>query len=141
MQLPIPDRRFGLRFNITPLIDVVFLLIIFFLVSSHFVRSETAQEVELPEASQAQDDVAADARRLLITVTVDGRYHIAGRVVAAGDLREIFNRAKAQADGQLEIRIRGDRRVPYRQIEPLLLLCSEIGLTDVKFGVMQSGRS
>ncbi|MBM4074764.1 MAG: biopolymer transporter ExbD, partial [Planctomycetes bacterium] len=45
MRLPSTQIQRGLTFNITPLIDVVFLLIIFFLVASHFIRNETLEPV------------------------------------------------------------------------------------------------
>ena len=77
------SNRRGLRFNITPLIDVVFLLIIFFLVASHFVRSENAEPVDLPTASQAVAD-EEPAHRLTVTIRKDGSLFIGGKPVSGG---------------------------------------------------------
>ena len=56
MKIPTRTQDRGFAFNITPLIDVVFLLIIFFLVASHFIRNENVERIELPLASQGKDD-------------------------------------------------------------------------------------
>ncbi|MBT6848587.1 MAG: biopolymer transporter ExbD, partial [Planctomycetaceae bacterium] len=54
MQTPRYARSKETGFNMTPMIDVVFLLIIFFLVSSHLARQETQLELDLPEASSGE---------------------------------------------------------------------------------------
>ena len=72
MRLPTQNIQRGLQFNITPLIDVVFLLIIFFLVASHFIRNEQVEQVELPTATQGKDEDEA-ASRIVITVATDQR--------------------------------------------------------------------
>ena len=72
MRVPTQRERSGLRVNITPLIDVVFLLIIFFLVASHFIRSETREPVNLPEATQGEDEESENPRRLVVTVNREG---------------------------------------------------------------------
>ena len=73
----IPVRRTSqLRFNITPLIDIVFLLIIFFLVASHFVRSELQEPIELPAAREGESEPNEIARRLVITIDSANRYLI-----------------------------------------------------------------
>ena len=71
MKIPTRSGERGFAFNITPLIDVVFLLIIFFLVASHFIRNENVERVKLPLASQGKDD-EEPASRLVITVIPSG---------------------------------------------------------------------
>lgn len=51
MRVPTRRRDTGLKFDITPLIDIVFNLVIFFLVATHFVSSEARETVDLPAAS------------------------------------------------------------------------------------------
>ena len=69
MKVPVRPRQFGLSFNITPLIDIVFLLVIFFLIASHVARSESQEPVALPTATQKQDDVESLPDRLVVTIT------------------------------------------------------------------------
>ncbi len=93
------------RFNITPMIDVVFLLIIFFLVASYFVRSEQSREVSLPEASKGKPDDFSAQKRLTITVDKDGQLSIAGNVVSEDEiidrirllLRRLMKQVRRQA--------------------------------------------
>lgn len=133
MRVPTRPRSFGLRFNLTPLIDIVFLLVIFFLAASHFARSETAEAVELPEATQSEREDSA-RRRLVVTVTAEGTYRIGGRAI---DLAGLERRIAGDGRKLEEVRIRADRSVPYRLIEPILLSCAESGVHSVKFAVVR----
>ena len=56
MRVPTRPRQPGIRFNITPLIDIVFLLIVFFLAATHLTQNEKLEAVELPEASQNESE-------------------------------------------------------------------------------------
>lgn len=68
-----PQRRDDVELNITPLIDVVFLLLIFFMVSTTFER-ESEINITLPEASEEYTDTQAD--RIDITIDAQGRIYI-----------------------------------------------------------------
>jgi biopolymer transport protein ExbD len=136
MRLPSASIQRGLQFNITPLIDVVFLLIIFFLVASHFIRNEQVEKVELPTATQGRDEDEV-ASRILITVAADKRWMMGGK---AAPLEEIEQRLQFVAEqhgaGATELRIRADRSVPYSIVEPLLLAAARSGVTKVRFAVL-----
>jgi biopolymer transport protein ExbD len=137
MRIPTRGRQHGLRFNITPLIDVVFLLIIFFLAATHFVRSETFEPVELPEAVKAAEEEDEQPRRLVVTITADQKLHVGAREV---DLPAVENMVLAGSErdaADFEVRIRADRNVPYRAVEPIMLSCARSGVTRVKFAVIQ----
>ena len=125
-----------MRFNITPLIDIVFLLVIFFLAASHLVRVEATEEVDLPGATLAEDEAASPPNRLTITVDRDGGF-IVGGDANEPDVVEALIRTAAAADEPAEVRLRVDRSVPYSSIEPLLLTCAEAGVSDVKFAVLR----
>jgi biopolymer transport protein ExbD len=137
MRLPSAPRRLGLQFNITPLIDIVFLLIIFFLVASHFVRSENLEAVELPDATAAQEDKDAVPNRLTITIRADTTMKVAGRVISITELPTLL--AGMQTDQQKhepEIRIRADKSVQWKFIEPVMLECAKLGVLNVKYAVV-----
>ena len=136
MRLPRQNIQRGLQFNITPLIDVVFLLIIFFLVASHFIRNEQVQQVELPRASQGRDEEEA-ARRIVITVASDQRLMIGTQEVAIDELeRRLQLIAEQHGAGATELRIRADRTIPYSVVEPLLLAAARTGVNKVRFAVL-----
>jgi len=132
MRAPATNRGRSLRFNITPLIDIVFLLVIFFLVSTHFVNSEHREEVALPEATESDERPAAP-RRLVINVLVDGALRVNGRAVTIDDVRQLIAEEVAAGTDDYEVQIRGDRDVPYDKVEPLLLACAQQGVTRIGF--------
>ena len=140
MQIPTRSRQFGLRFNITPLIDIVFLLIIFFLVASHFVKSESHEPVDLPVTPGAKSDDEQQPRRVTITVKENGQMIVNGRTTPIAELSVLLTSLRAEERGaETEIRIRGDRRAKYRHFEPILLECAKVGLVNVKTAVMSTG--
>ena len=128
-----PQRRYG--FNMTPMIDVVFLLIIFFLVSSHLARQETRMQLELPVAQSADDDVRQDIPRVTINVKPDGTIWLAARTVSPEVLRQRLTAARQREGDQLEVRIRSSRTAPYSSVEPILLACTDSGIWNVTFAV------
>lgn len=143
MRLPSRGRGGGLKFNITPMIDVVFNLIIFFLAASHLARSEVVEQVDLPEAGTSQPEQSELQRRLILTITPDEKIHVSGNEYKLPQIEQLIvaERGEDAAKGRdFEVRIRTDRRVPYRTIEPLLLACARAGVSKVKFAVLPKER-
>jgi len=139
MRAPSNLGRGSLGFNMTPMIDIVFLLIIFFLVSSRLAQEEIQLELDLPKAASGRRPAKEDIRRVVIHVLpqeqTEGRIQVGSRVVTAEELTGLIDYESRQADGQLEVRIRSDRRVPYQVIEPILLACGRAGVWNVTFAV------
>jgi biopolymer transport protein ExbD len=123
--------------NMTPMIDVVFLLIIFFLVSSQLAQRETRIQVDLPTAGGGQADVSAAVPRLTLTLQEDGRIWLGGRRLRVEQLSEHLRADLARHGPELEVRVRCDRRVPYRQVEPLLASVVRAGVWNVSFAVLE----
>ncbi len=101
-----------MRFNITPLIDVVFLLVIFFLVATHFVQYDTAEAVELPQATTA-DGQSGTPRRLVVTITADEELLVKGEPVTLATIAQMIADDTQVRSADYEVRIRADQRVPY----------------------------
>lgn len=136
MRRPTIYKRSSIGFNMTPMIDVVFQLIIFFLLSSHLVKQESQMALPLPLASsgpQAVDDESSP--RLTINVLADGGMLLAGRQVTREQLASHLREALERSGKDLEVRIRSDRSVPYRNVEPILLSCARGGIWNVTFAV------
>jgi biopolymer transport protein ExbD len=132
-------QRTPVAFNMTPMIDVVFLLIIFFLVSSHLAQRENRIQVELPSALGGQRDVPDANPRVTVTLQEDGRVWLAGRTLSPEQLRERLEAQRQTHGDRLELRIRCDRRLPYRQIEPVLAGAAGAGLWNVSIAVLEPG--
>lgn len=136
MRLPTQNIQRGLQFNITPLIDVVFLLIIFFLVASHFIRNEQVEQVELPTASEGKDDDDA-ANRIVVTVATDLKLMLSGHEATVEEVEKRLQIiAEQYGPAATELRIRADRSVPYSSVEPLLLAAARSGISKVRFAVL-----
>ena len=122
--------------NMTPMIDVVFLLIIFFLVSSHLAKQENQVELALPTAASALDDPAT-RETLTVNVLPDGQWQIAGVNLDQPSISAKLRQRVMQTGEPLRLRIRTDRQVPYARIEPLLREAAEAGIGDIVFSVYQ----
>jgi biopolymer transport protein ExbD len=141
MRLP-PRRRLASAYiNMTPMIDVTFLLIIFFLLSSRLAQQETQMELNLPAASSGRQAFDDARPRLSVNVSTDGRVMLGStetpREEMAGRLR--IERERLGTD--LEVRVRADRSVPYRVVTPILLACAEAGIWNVTFAVVEKVES
>jgi biopolymer transport protein ExbD len=138
MRVPVSSRRYGVAVNITPLIDLVFLLNIFFLVATYFIRNEQVEPVDLPAASRGVDEAEDAPGRLIVTINAEGRLSSAGLPIAPTDfeayLRETLGRHGVE---KTEVRFRADRLAPYSAVEPLLVKTAELGVTKVRFAVLQ----
>ncbi len=140
MRVPSNLSRAGLGFNMTPMIDVVFLLIIFFLVSSHLARQEIQLDLDLPDAASGRQADEIDVRRVVVNVLHEApperRIQVGGHVMNLDQLARLIRYESQATSDELEFRIRTDRRVPYREIEPILLACQRAGVWNVSFAVI-----
>lgn len=117
-----------------PLIDCVFLLLIFFLVATSFKR-ETGRAlqdlpIELPTSTASLDRTGAVPPPLVIGVGRDGQIYWQGEPVSTGQLHAHL-RQEAQGDRDRRIRIDGDRLTPYQNIVHVLDLCQFEGFTNI----------
>jgi biopolymer transport protein ExbD len=131
--------RGSLEFNMTPMIDVTFLLIIFFITSSHLAQQEVQLELDLPHATSGRNVGEIEARRVTVNVLEDGRVLLGSQAVQREELerRIRYEQQQVAAGESLEVRIRSDRSVPYQFVEPILLACAKVGVWNVSFSVVQ----
>ena len=135
MRLPLRTSRPPIGMNMTPLIDVVFLLIIFFLVSSHLARQETQLELNLPTAASGHEATAEGRPRVSVNVLADGRIMLGSADAQPEEITERLRFERQRSGDDLEVRIRSDRTVPYGNVEPVLLACADAGIWNVTFAV------
>lgn len=140
MRRPTIVRPRKLGFNMTPMIDVVFLLIIFFLVSSHLAKQETQMELALPVALSGDKDPLTETPRITINIQEDGSLTFAGRPVFEADIGNRLSSAKSELGNDVELRIRCSRLVPYGRVEPIMLACTKSGIWNVSYAVYREER-
>ncbi len=136
MRVPSRGQNQGLSNNMTPMIDVVFLLIIFFLVSSHLARQESHVPLLLPTAdSHLPPNLEASA--LTLNILADGTWKLGGTQVDTATLSGALQEYRKRNGANALVRIRTDRAVPYERLEPLLREAAKAGLPNISIAVYQ----
>jgi biopolymer transport protein ExbD len=125
--------------NMTPMIDVVFLLIIFFLVSSHMAKQENNVPLDLPRAGSGLSDTA-ERHSLVVNVLANGSWRVGAAVVDELALAEVMRQRQRESTEPMRLKIRTDAAVPYSQIEPLLTAANRAGIGDIVFAVIEERR-
>lgn len=121
------------RIELTPLIDVVFQLLIFFLLTSSFV-AERAFEVELPEG-QEEAKVPKEEDVVTVTIASDGAITHAGRAVSLVQLKEVIRQAGARQGGT-SVLIRGDRAASHGRVVEVMDLAHGLGVKQLAIAIM-----
>jgi biopolymer transport protein ExbD len=137
--MPKQNRDRSLGFNMTPMIDVVFLLIIFFLISSHLTRQEQQVKLTLPVARTAAHPTQMNNPRLIVNLLPDGRVVVQDEEVpppAIGQrIGAAYGRLTPAERENFEVRIRCARETPYEFVQPILNGCVQQGIWNVTFAV------
>lgn len=130
-----PRRRQEPDINLTPLIDVVFLLLIFFMVSTTF-RKETELEIDLPEAAQ-QPTVTEDEGRMEIGIDASGRYFVNDEPLA-DNRRETLKAALQQAANDQKDRplvINADAKTAHQAVVTAMEVAAQAGFEQLAITV------
>ena len=112
--------------NLTPLIDCVFLLLIFFMVTTVFKQPYTLQ-VQLPAATKA---CQIEEKKLVGTVTIDGRVEINRNLVTSGELETVLLREK-QDTGSLTLILRTDQQTRHKHMLEMLEVAKRVGVEKI----------
>jgi biopolymer transport protein ExbD len=129
MPVKIKQQHALLSLSLTPLIDVVFQLLIFFLVASRFANEDRELELPLPDASEARP-ITAVPRELFINIDKDGGYFVGGRFVDIEELEVILRQAQANNPANQFVHIHADYRVPFHAVVQAINLCKRVGIRD-----------
>lgn len=126
--MPIRSRTddAGVAIDMTPIIDIVFMLLTFFLLATTFQRAEREMQVALPFASTA-GPISTALRELVVNVTADGRAIVAGRAVSDEDLRGVVGSA-VRNNPEQKVTVRGDRGAAYGAVVRVLDICKSCGV-------------
>lgn len=125
-----PDNEDEPEVNLTPLIDVVFLLLIFFMVSTTF-ETQSRIQIELPEATAEASK--PDDESLEIIIDVQGRYFIGDRQVLNTKLRTLkgaIRKAVGNREG-VPVIIRADANTPHQAVIRALDATAQLGLIHI----------
>ena len=115
--------------NLAPMIDVVFLLLIFFMVSTTFIRREKEMGLDLPTA-ESGDEVVEDLDEIVINLFEDGTIKFNGEEYDLDGLRDVLSRA-ARANPETPVTVRGDRKTYHENVVGVIDACRVAGLVDI----------
>lgn len=136
MRVPSAYAKSRTEFNMTPMIDVVFLLVVFFLLSSHLARRENQLQLPLPTARTGEPDTL-DQPIVTLNLLADGRMLLAGKRVKPPQLAARLQQALKREGEQLELRLRADQQTPYALVQPALRSAAQAGLWRVNVAVLR----
>jgi len=131
MSVKIPKGSALESLSLTPLIDVVFLLLIFFLVATKFAEEERELDVLLPDASEAQP-LTSKPREVIVNIDADGRYYVTGKTLSLPQLDEVLKQAWVNNPGKAAVIIRADRRCQWEYVVAAMNSCNKADIRDYR---------
>jgi biopolymer transport protein ExbD len=116
--------------NLPSMTDIIFLLLIFFMVATVLKDSTRRLDVQLPEARSGQ---TAEAQRLTIEMAADGTMSLNGELIAQEELEQQLQ--PAADDAQRSVIIKADKRLSYGKVIEIMGLCQAAGIADIAVAV------
>ena len=143
MKFKLKKRGGKRRVDMTPMIDCVFQLLLFFLVASQFEeQARSAGEGELganlPAVSEAMPMVMKP-REMIVNVANDGKFFVDGERLTEDQLAERFNRAQNNNPGTQSVIIRGTEEADWKYVARVMGLCNEAEIRDYRVAVIPEG--
>jgi biopolymer transport protein ExbD len=117
--------------QLAPLVDVLLLLLIFFLMTWTAARNENELDVKVPKAASAKEK-PAPIGDVVVNVKADGNVVVNRRTLTAAELSDMLKGLVALYPDQAVV-IRGDEAGAYKNVIAVLNTCSEAGVTNVGF--------
>lgn len=130
MKFKQPETR-AATFNLASMIDVVFLLLIFFIVTWTFARDEVDLEVQTPATSEGKTNKRPLGEKI-INVRTDGSLRIDGEEVSQDELFVRLQRVAAIHENQ-PIRLRGDADCTFQTMTDIVGICNKAGIWNITF--------
>lgn len=128
MLIKASEANAGPSIELTPMIDMVFLLLIFFLVATTFHQTEREMQIALPVAGSSAP-ISAMLQELVINVDIDGRIIVGGRRIEPAELRSMVTEA-VSVNPEQKVTVRGDRGTAYANIVTVLDICKGAGIQE-----------
>jgi biopolymer transport protein ExbD len=133
MKIKQPTRE-DAAVDMAPMIDLVFLLLIFFMVASVVTELEKV-EVEIPQSSHAK--VPEDTKgRMMLSVDANNLVYAGTQEVSIEELKVLID-AELDMNPDLRILIRADHRVEYKTCKDIMIACGEVGATDLIYATFE----
>ncbi|MEE9369247.1 MAG: biopolymer transporter ExbD [Pontiella sp.] len=133
MNIKLPARD-DVEIDMAPMIDMVFLLLIFFMVASVVTELEKV-EVTIPTSSHAK--VPEDTKnRMMLSVDSNNQAYVGTLPVTIDELKDLVE-SELDLNDELRIYIRADKRVEYKTCKDIMIACGEVGATDLIYATFE----
>ena len=118
-----------------PMIDMVFLLLVFFMTVSSMSQAGHRVELELPESTSGETPKDL-SNRVMLSVQKDGTFYLGGELVLAERLGSRLLSMHNQFP-EMKLRIRADRGTAFSDVKKAMTAATEAGLSDYLYGTLQ----
>jgi biopolymer transport protein ExbD len=123
-------------FNLVPLMDMAFNLLIFFMAATSFTQIEKDLRVQLPRTATTQAASNPPPKPLIINIKQDGSTTVAGKTYTQ-DALATYIESQLKADPRRAILIRADERGMIKYFAQVALLCRRAGAGELRIGILQ----
>lgn len=132
------QRKEMVQLNLTPLIDVVFLLLIFFMVSTSFTR-ENQLQINLPEASA--EEVSVISQGLTLTIRENGTYALNGRILASSSIEVLKKALMAESQGKVDqsLLLVADANASHQSVVWAMDAAGQLGFVNLRISTQEPG--
>lgn len=118
--------------QLAPLVDVLFLLVIFFAVTSHYAKNEQVMDISVPAADEGKENESRNVGEIIINIKTEGEIIVNGQQLSEDELlvklRNIASIYKDQA-----VILRGDEVADYKYVINVLNTCQKAGIWNIAF--------
>jgi biopolymer transport protein ExbD len=133
------------QIDMTPMIDCVFQLLLFFMVASNFeeearTSDEGSLDANLPEAAAAMPLVMRP-REMIININLKGEFYVGGEKHSEPQLAERLQRSAVDNPGNQTVVIRGDEKANWKYIARVMSLCNQAKIKDYRVAVVPEGEA
>ena len=133
MRKQYPDAKL----DMTPMIDVVFQLIIFFVVTAAMQNKAMETNVRMAMAPNGPLEQVKDPRTVMVDVVEDGTIQIMKSRISEGQLLTILNNARKTSGQSTPVVIRGDMGTKHEAIKRVMDICGKAGLWKIRFAALK----
>ncbi len=118
--------------QLAPLVDVLFLLVIFFAVTSHYAKNEQVMDISVPAADEGQEKETRNVGEIIINIKSAGEIIVNGQQLTEEELlNKLQNIASTYKDQP--VILRGDEVAEYKYVINVLNTCQKAGIWNIAF--------
>lgn len=122
--------------QLAPMIDILLLLLGFFIISYQLTRSETVLDVKVPTAEEGAEPEERQRGEIIINILADGGIRVEGLNVDLKQLEEKLSTISRQFKNQ-PVRLRGDASVAYQRMVEVIDTCQKAGIWNISFATQR----